>query len=48
MIVDLIRRYCNSLDINGYFNGSILVSYKGQTIFSEGYGYLTIRNEGTY
>ena len=38
METELIRKYVDSLDANGYFNGAIAVRHKGKTIFCKGYG----------
>ncbi|KZE37812.1 hypothetical protein AV656_09805 [Bhargavaea cecembensis] len=38
MEAELIRKYVDSLDAHGYFNGAIAVLHKGKTVFCKGYG----------
>jgi CubicO group peptidase (beta-lactamase class C family) len=39
MIISQLQSYMNKLEEGGYFNGSILVGYKGDILLSRGYGW---------
>ncbi|MRG27654.1 serine hydrolase domain-containing protein [Laceyella tengchongensis] len=43
-IVGQLEEYSNALDQNGYFNGSILVGYKGEVLICQGYGLANVEN----
>ncbi|MDZ5471431.1 serine hydrolase domain-containing protein [Bacillus sp. 31A1R] len=38
LIKETLHNYMNQLDKHQYFNGSVLVGYKGEVLFSKGYG----------